>query len=68
MPSINEEHTHVYVVFESRILEIEDEMSTEFLLRAGVKIEDVICAAFNPINFHQLVTNILSMPKTHRFI
>lgn len=68
MPTINTEHTHMYVVFESRIVEIEDEMSTEFLLCAGVKIEDVVCAAFNPINFHQLVTNILSIHKTHRLI
>lgn len=46
------EHTHMYVVFESCILEIEDEMSTELVFRAGVKIEDIFCGAFNPIDFH----------------
>lgn len=46
------EHTNMYVVFESRIWEIEDEMSTELLFCTGVKIEDIFCRAFNPINFH----------------
>lgn len=57
------EHTHVYVVFESCILEIEDEMSTELLFCAGVKVEDVFWGAFNPVNFQQLVANILSTHK-----
>lgn len=52
LPPCNTEHTHMYVVFESCILEIEDEMSTELLFCAGVKIEDIVCGAFNPINFH----------------
>lgn len=42
----------MYVVFESCILEIEDEMSTELLLCAGVKTQDVFCGAVNPIDFH----------------
>lgn len=42
----------MYVVLESFILEIEDEMSTELLFCAGVKIEDIFCGAFDPINFH----------------
>lgn len=63
LPLHNLEHTHMYVVFESCILDIEDEMSTEFLFCTGVKIEDVVWGAFNPINFHQLVTNILSTKK-----
>lgn len=66
LPLHNTEHTHMYVVFESCILEIEDEMLTELLLCAGVKIEDIVCGAFNPIHFHQLVTNILSTHKTNR--
>lgn len=50
----------MYVVFERCIVEIEDQVSTELLLRAGVQVEDVVCRALNPINFHQLVTNVLS--------
>lgn len=42
LPLHNLEHTHMYVVFESCILDIEDEMSTEFLFCAGVKIKDVV--------------------------
>lgn len=42
----------MYIVFESCMLEAEDEMSAEFLLSAGVQIEDIFCRAFNPINFH----------------
>lgn len=63
-PVHNMEHTDVYVVFECCILEIEDEMSTKLVLCAGVKIEDIVCGAFNPINLYQLVTNILSAHKT----
>lgn len=40
------------VVFESCLLKTEDEMSAEFLLSAGVQIEDIFRRAFNPINFH----------------
>lgn len=48
------------VVFENRILDIKDQMSTEFLFRAGVQIKDILCRASNPINLHQFVTEILS--------
>lgn len=61
-------HTHMYVVFESCILEIEDEMSTEFLVRAGVEVENIVGGAFNSINLHQFVTNILLTTKIHRLI
>lgn len=64
-PAHNMGQTDVYVVFECCILEIEDEMSTKLLLCAGVKTEDIVCGAFNPINFHQLVTNILSTHTLH---
>lgn len=40
-------------------------MSAELLFCAGVEVEDIFCGAFNPINFHQLVTDILSTHKTH---
>ena len=48
----NTDLTHMQVVFESCIFQIKDEMPTEFVLRAGVEIEDIFCRAFNPINFH----------------
>lgn len=53
------EHTNMNVVFESSVLQDEDEMSTELLLCAGVKVEDIFRQTFKPIDFHQLVTNIL---------
>lgn len=63
LPVHNMGLTHMYVVFECCILEIEDEMSAKLLICAGVKIEDIVCGAFNSINFHQLVTNKLSAHK-----
>lgn len=46
------EHTNMHVVFESRVLKTEDEMSTEFVFCAGVEIEDIFLRAFDPINLH----------------
>lgn len=42
----------MYVVFESRILEIEDEMSAELLFRARVEVEDIFCRALEPVDPH----------------
>lgn len=53
------EHTHMYVVFENCIFEIEDEMPTELLICAGVKVQDIARGTYDPINFHQLATDIL---------
>lgn len=47
------------VVFECSVLQDEDKMATELFLRAGVEVEDIFHRTFNPIDFHQLVTNIL---------
>lgn len=52
LPLCNSERTNVYVVFESSILKDEDKMPTEFVLCAGVEIEDILHRAFNPINAH----------------
>lgn len=52
LPGGKIKHTSVYIVFESCVLEIEDEMSTELLLCAGVEIEDIFYGAFNPVDFH----------------
>lgn len=41
----------MYVVFKSCILEIKDQMSTELLICAGVKIKDIFRGAFDPIDF-----------------
>lgn len=51
----------MYVVFESGILEDEDEMTTELLVGAGVQVENIVCGAFNSVNLHQFVTNVLPM-------
>lgn len=51
------------VIFENCTSEIEDEMSTELVLCAGVKVEDITCFTRDSINFHQFVTNILPKSK-----
>lgn len=56
-------HTDVYVVFEHRSSEVENQMTTELLVRAGVEVQHVFRRAFNPINFHQLFANILLTHK-----
>lgn len=48
------------VVFERSVLQDEDKMATELLLRARVEVQDIFHRTFNPVDFHQLVTNILS--------
>lgn len=53
----------MYVVFENCIFEIEDEMPTELLLCAGVKVQDIAFGTYDTINLLQLVTNILEMSK-----
>lgn len=62
------ERTHVDVVFEGGILEVEDEMATELVVGAGVQVENVVCGALNSINLHQFVTNVLSMNDTSRCV
>lgn len=58
----------MYVVFESSILEVEDEMATELVIGAGVQVENIVAGAFNSINLHQFVTNVLSMNNISRFV
>lgn len=62
------ERTHMYVVFEGGILEVEDEMPTELVVGAGVQVENIVCGAFNSINLHQFVTNVLSMNNSSRCV
>lgn len=51
------------VIFENCAFEIEDEMSTELVLCAGVKVQDITCFTHDSINFHQFATNILQKQK-----
>lgn len=62
------EHTHVDVVFENSILEVEDEMTAELVFAAGVQVENIICGAFHSVNLHQFVANILPMNNINRFV
>lgn len=55
------------VVFENCIFEIEDEVSTELLLGARVKVQDVTCGTHDSINFHQLVADILQMQIQEKY-
>lgn len=58
----------MYVVFESGIPEVEDEMATELVISAGVQVENIICGAFHSVNLHQFVTSVLPMNNIHRLV